>query len=429
MKVNSNKKALFLDAYSSSHVGNDVLLDSSAEFLYRIWPQVELHVQAQVPESFSETVGAENCTKAMFSDIPQGGSAVSKFFWLFRITGFMLLQCLNAISLRLPPHWLALPGIRRNALREIHDVDVVVSIGGEMINDSFRKTLPMYMFMFWLAGRFGKKVIIFPQSIGPLRRSWTRWLTAKVLARCSVVIARDKPSLDELFTLGLNGAQASFSPDVGVAQPQASREEAEQALRELGVNLDEKKIWVGVVVSSWVEEGIARRNYLDILADSLMQMSEQTDLGIVFMPANMPVYGNDSADYDAAEKVIRALGDTAASYILKPAVYSARRYKAITACMDMVISTRMHASILSTMAGTPTITINTQRKLLGYMSNIGQADLAIDIAELTIEKLLACQKTCIDDADTIRQRLSEARGTVTAQLFKFGDDMRSILEK
>lgn len=422
-----NKKALFLDAYSSSHVGNDVLLDSSAQFLYHIWPEIELHVQAQVPESFSETVAMHTFSRTMFSDIPQGGSTISKFFWLMRVTGFMVLQWLNAISFRLPPYWLAFPGIRRSALKKIYEADVVVSIGGEMINDSFRKTLPMYMFMFWLAGRFGKKIIIFPQSIGPLRRRWTRWLTATVLARCSVVIARDKPSLDELLSLGLSGSQASFSPDVGVAQPQATREEAEQALRELGVNLNEKKVWVGVVVSSWVEEGIARRNYLDILADSLMQMAEQNDLGIVFMPANMPVYGNDSADYDAAERVIRVLGNKADCYLLKPAVYSARRYKAMTACMDMVISTRMHASILSTMAGTPTITINTQRKLLGYMSNIGQAGLSIDISDLTVDKLSACQKACIDDAYAIRQSLSKAREKVTEQLFKFGDDMRSIV--
>lgn len=426
--MHTKKKALFIDAYSSSHVGNDVLLDSSAQFLQKIWPDIELKIHAQVPESFAETVNMPNISKTMLSDIPQGGAAVSKLFWLLRISIFMLVQWINAVTFRLPPHLLALPGIRRHVLRDIHATDLVISIGGEMINDSFRKTLPMYMFMFWLAARFGKKVIIFPQSIGPLRRRWTRWLVAKALSRCAVVIARDKPSHDELLSLGLTGNQACYCPDVGVAQPQASREVAEKALADIGVYLNDKKHWVGVVVSSWVEEGIAQRNYLDILADSLIEIAQQHDIGVIFMPANMPVYGNDSADYDAARRVIKTLEGKVDCHILKPAVYSARRYKAMTACMDLVISTRMHASILSTMAGTPTITINTQRKLLGYMNNIGQADLAIDIAELTIEKLLACQKTCIDDADAIRQRLSEARGTVTEQLFKFGDDIRSALE-
>ncbi|PSL15796.1 polysaccharide pyruvyl transferase WcaK-like protein [Marinobacterium halophilum] len=427
--MKSKKKALFIDAYSSSHVGNDVLLDSSAQLLYRIWPEIELHVQAQVPESFGETVKIPGITKTMLSDIPQGGSTISKIFWLLRITVFMLVQCLNAVTFKLPPHWLALPGIRRNAMKDIHNADLVISIGGEMINDSFRKTLPMYMFMFWLASRFGKKVIIFPQSIGPLRRRWARWLVAKVLSRCTVVIARDKPSHDELLSLGLSGAQACFCPDVGVAQPQASREEAEQALRELGVNLDDKKVWIGVIVSSWVEEGIASRNYLDVLADSLLEMAEQNDLGVVFMPANMPVYGNDSSDYDAAKRVISAVECKVACYILKPAVYSARRYKAMTARMDMVISTRMHASILSTMAGTPTITINTQRKLLGYMSNIGQADLSIDIADLTAEKLVGCQKRCINDAEAIRQQLFDVRDSIEEQLFKFGEELKSITGK
>ncbi len=427
--MNTPERALFVDAYSSSHVGNDVLLDSSAQLLYRIWPEIELQVQAQVPESFDETVKIPCVTKTMLSDIPQGGAPISKCFWLLRIIVFMLLQCVNAVTFKFPPHRLALPGIRRDALREIYHTDLVISIGGEMINDSFRKTLPMYMFMFWLSARFGKKVIIFPQSIGPLRRRWTRWLVSKTLSRCAVVIARDKPSHDELLSLGLSGAQACFCPDVGVAQPQSSREEAEQALSELGINLDDKKVWVGVIVSSWIEEGIASKNYLDVLADSLLKMAEENDLGVVFMPANMPVYGNDSADYDAAQRVIRALKDKVTCYLLKPAVYSARRYKAMTACMDVVISTRMHASILSTMASTPTITINTQRKLLGYMSNIGQADLSIDIADLTVAKLVDCQKRCLDDAVAIRQQLCEARGEVQDQLFKFGEELKSVIIK
>ena len=65
-------------------------------------------------------------------------------------------------------------------MRDFMSCDVAISIGGEMINDSFRKTLQYYLFMFWFARKNGAKRL-FSSSIGPLRRSWTRWLTHKVL--------------------------------------------------------------------------------------------------------------------------------------------------------------------------------------------------------------------------------------------------------
>ena len=97
-----------------------------------------------------------------------------------------------------------------------------------MINDNFRKTLPLYLFEFWLAKKLGCRVVIFPQSIGPLRRRWTRVLTSWVLNQCDIVTARDDVSLDELKALKVCPKKIYQSPDVGVRQPVSDRQEAEQ---------------------------------------------------------------------------------------------------------------------------------------------------------------------------------------------------------
>lgn len=425
-EVKKSKKVLFVDAYSASHVGNDVLLDSSIQLLSRVSSEAEYRVHAQEPESFVESLGLD-CYKSIFSDIPQGGNKFQKVLWLIGCFFFMSLQVLNALTIKISPHVLTTSQLRRQALKDIADADIVVSIGGEMINDSFRKTLPMYMFIFWLSVKMNKKVLIFPQSIGPLNRKWTRWLTAHVLAKCTVVTARDRVSLEELKSLGLKGAQALWSPDVGVEQPVESIDVAEEALVKVGVNKKNGRILIGVVVSNWIEEGILAGNYLDILADSLIYLAKSRDIEVLFLPANMPVYGNDDADYKAAKYVEQKISATVITHCLNARVYSARLYKAIVGRMDVVVSTRMHAVILSTMVGTPTVTINTQRKLFGFMDNIGQQRLSIDIGDLTPEQLVSCISSCVENNIEIRRELQAGYEKVAQELGQYVTELRSYI--
>lgn len=425
-EIKKSKKILFVDAYSASHVGNDVLLDSSIQLLSKISGEAEYIVHAQEPESFKESLGLD-CYKSIFSDIPQGGHEFQKVLWLIGCLLFMSLQILNALTVKVSPYFLTTSKLRRQALKDVAAADIIVSIGGEMINDSFRKTLPMYMFIFWLSVKMNKKVFIFPQSIGPLNRKWTRWLTAHVLAKCTVVTARDRVSLEELKSLGLKGAQALWSPDVGVAQRFESIDVAEEALMKVGVNKTDERILIGVVVSNWIEEGILAGNYLDTLADSLVCLAKSRDIEVLFLPANMPVYGNDDADYKAAKYVEKKMGASVITHCLKPKVYSARLYKAITGRMDVVVSTRMHAVILSTMVGTPTVTINTQRKLFGFMDNIGQQRLSIDIGDLTPERLMGCILDCIDNNIEIRRELKAGNERVTYELDRYVTELRSYI--
>ena len=410
--------ALFLDAYCASHVGNDVLLESSTLLLKRICPNVEIKIHAKTPESFLSTQGV-TCSGVLFADAPVGGKLLTKILWLIGAMGFMTIQIINALTVRIPPYYLTFSGARKKALRDIAESSLAISIGGEMINDSFRKTLPLYLFEFWLAARFGSKVVIFPQSIGPLRRRWTRWMTATVLGQCTIVTARDQPSLDELHSLGLSGNQAFSSPDVGIEQPMASAAEAKRYLAALGVDFQEKKIWIGLTPSAWVEEGVAKQDYLEILVAAIKQLAREYHLAIILMPANMPVCGERTSDYETATRLFDMLSGTCECHILSKVVVPARLFKGIQGCLDMVISTRMHASILSTMAATPTITINTQRKLYGYMSRIGQQRFSLDIQDLTATQIAQAATEIINNQTSVRQELKNGYAKVSAELTSY----------
>lgn len=413
-----------MDAYCVSHVGNDVLLESSIQLVRKIFEEPEIIVHAKSKNSFDESLGI-TCNRRLFPNPPKG--SIGKLLWLLEELLFMLVQGINMSTVKVAPYYFAF-GERRKSVRDFMSCDVAISIGGEMINDSFRKTLPMYLFMFWFARKNGCKTIIFPQSIGPLRRGWTRWLTHNALKGLSIVSPRDEPSLEELHGLGLTGNLALSSPDVGLAQPWDDDATARDYLRSIGVELDNSTTWIGLTTSAWVEEGVSKRNYLDELVDGLEALAQNRKIAVLVVPANMPVKGNDSSDYDASLALYERIKTFCECHIAPRQAIPARLFKAIAAQMTIYVSTRMHAAIMSSMAATPTITVNTQRKLPGYMALVGQSAFTLEIGGLNGKKLRERMDEAITNRETIRDQLISARNQRCAELDEVARKMAGILQ-
>jgi len=68
--------------------------------------------------------------------------------------------------------------------------------------------------------------------------------------------------------------------------------------------------------------------------------------------------------------------------ILENRPYFPDEYTALLSQLEFFISTRMHVAIMATTAFTPTIAINTQHKIMGYMKNIEMEHFCVEYAEL-----------------------------------------------
>lgn len=67
--------------------------------------------------------------------------------------------------------------------------------GGSLMQDTTSALNPLYYGgLMFIAQAMGLKTIAWAQGIGPLRRVWTRWLTTKLLQRCTGVTVRDRAS-------------------------------------------------------------------------------------------------------------------------------------------------------------------------------------------------------------------------------------------
>lgn len=424
VKIEYPRKVVLLDAYCPSHVGNDVLLDSSLELIKRTFPQAEISVHARKRDSFSVTHGIL-CKQRLFSSPPS--NTILKYMWYLWEILYIFLQLINAGTVRLPPYCLSI-GARRETVKDYASADVAISIGGELISDTFWKVLPLHLHMFWLAKQSGARVVIFPQSIGPLKMVWTRFLARLVLSRCDILTGRDKPAIEELSSLGIKSSQILFSPDVGVGQPMASVESAREYLMRIGVDFGAADNWIGVTCSAGSPEvAVDGSTHIDILADSLLALRDSHDIGVVIMPANMPVMDTPDTDYKASQHLSRLLQDKMKCVLAPPDVIPARLFKAICGNLDVFVSTRMHAAILATMAPVPTITLNTQRKLGGFMELVGQQMLSIEMNCLDCKVLSDKLQLAIENTGSIKRALLEARSERLGALSHYGHQISTKL--
>lgn len=403
-----SKKILILDAFSAAHVGNGVLLQSSLKLVNKIWPDAQVDVLAQKMDTL-KSITDEKYSRSLFYDYPSGKTKLQSLVWVAQAAVFIAVQMLNAMTLKVAPSKFCIDKHRRRAMEAIESCDVAISITGEAINDSFKKALPFYLFTYWIASRLGKKVILFPQSIGPLKLTWTRWLVAKVLKKCEFIAARDNFAVQELESLGLEEDKFAFSPDVGVLQPYWDKKRAEGALQRLGVNRNDGAL-IGVCVSKlqFRESGIDQTDFRDLLVDTLKEIAAEEKIQVILMPTNMPFDGLVPRDYESCLYVQEKLADTCPVHILDKRVYDPREYKAITSVLDLFITTRMHACIMATMANTPTIAISTQRKIEGYMENIGQENFVVSHA-ISASQLGELITQAFTKVERIRLELSESK--------------------
>ena len=119
-------------------------------------------------------------------------------------------------------------------------------------------------------------------------------------------------------------------------------------------------------------------------------------------------YKKEVSDFYFAKSLYEELSSKDDVVVLSR-VYFPREIKGMLGQLDLFISTRMHASIFSTMCGTPTITINSQPKLKGYMEMIAQEEWACDVNDFTIEKGKQMVREILAQNVSVRESLVKAR--------------------
>lgn len=385
--------AVFIDAFSTLHVGNGALLDNSYKLAIEHLRVEDIHIVTADTETNKDRY--KNVIDDVFSTYPK--TKIKKYIW----TLWYLLNCAACwiyISLNIPFKYWIISRKFKDIFSVIQKSDFVISISGETLNDYFAPQMYMRCVMFYLCIKLGKRFCIFPQSIGPVFRSFSVKMLRFCLGKAEVIFARDNVSF-ELSKKIWKGCSVvvSYCPDVAVTQESVAPTNNEQ--------LNSSKKIVGITLSNPPEEISGGKNYVDTMISVISANLDHEKHSILLMPSN---YKKDSAsdDYQIctyAEEKFKEKGFS--TKILPNEIIHPDIYQGIQKTLSLFISSRMHVGILATSAGTPTIMLNTQHKIRGYMENIEMGEYVVEYQGLEVDMPRLISQ-CFEKNQIIRDQLN-----------------------
>lgn len=240
--------------------------------------------------------------------------------------------------------------------KSLSSCDLLISGGGSLLQDvTSSRSLLYYLSIISAGVLLGKKVFLYGQGIGPIRRKWVSRLLSFVLSRVSAVTVRDEKSHLFLDRLGVS-APVYTTADSVFSLPRVSLAKGREILAAAGVPAGKKV--VGISVRSWLDA----RSWTGRFSRYIEALSRE-DLAVVFIPMQCP------EDVSAAEAISPVPGKNV--FFLRQS-YTAPELMSIIGCLDLLVGMRLHALIFAALMHVPLLGISYDPKIDNFLRSIGR---------------------------------------------------------
>jgi len=406
-------KILILDANTTYHIGNTALLDSSLAQLKTGFPGARFTILAFDPVSIAQMFDQYEVRECLWAKPFSGFSRWRKITWLIGESVWALVNALNFLCKKklgfgINPNVYTFSATKQKVLAAYAEADIIVSISGEMLSGANVRRIGLFLYGYWLGHLMDKVVAIFPQSMGPFEKPLMRIMVKYVLERCDLILPRDKISLAFVEKLNLRNNNVHLVPDVAVNQLYIPPDEAMAELSKNGL-LTERRPIIGITISKFKDADFER--YFAVMRGLCLFVTNELVGSIIIFSPNMP-YRNEVDDLSVATQLYNSLPEQT-NIIMLSKLYSARQIKGLLGVCDVFVTTRMHVAILATMNETPTITINTQPKLRGYMEMISQDDWSCEIKAFDVAAAREMLQSILNKSAAVKSSLQRAKQKVS----------------
>ena len=269
-----------------------------------------------------------------------------------------------------------------SVLKTLRRCDALVSGGGSLLQDhTSTRSLLYYLMIILMTKLFGKKVMIYANGIGPVRRRFNRALVRRIVGRADVITLRDAVSVQELSSMGVTRGDIRVTADPVFTLSGLPASEAAGLLEKSGIPAN--RPYVCVSVRNWNAAGDFNKK-IAALCDHIADTYNRT---VVLVAMQTP---NDIAvSYD----VLRLMKNTA--YVLDTR-YTAQQIMGIIGGADFVLAMRLHTLIFSARMCVPLIGMVYDPKVAAYVEALGMP-LAGDVRSFDLVTAKAAVKAVMDD--------------------------------
>lgn len=410
--MNSPVRILIVNVHSAENAGDLALLQTTIALLRRVFSDASFRVSSNYPD---EQVVKDVADRVVASPWKLAGGGTQ------RKTRYLVLNLLFG--------WFAaLTGLYRlpvgpwKSWRPLYDAyldaDLVVAVSGNQFFSSGRYGWPLLAIALSvkLAEIFKIPAYIMPQSIGPLRSRWERWLLRYSYAKARKIFIRDLQSMRLVQDVQLPPTRVKFTPDPAFTLDPASQAEALSILQKYGYHPEIPSMGVTVIASmpSYLDPQKIT-NYYRSLAEGLSNFANHRGVHLFFF---YQVIGPSSHEDDriATREVIRLLRTDEEKIHLVPEILSPAQLKACYGVMDIFLASRLHSGIFSMSMGVPTIFVGYLSKTRGVLETLDLEQNLLELDVLSPEALLAKLDSLWLEKDLQKEALSEKTKGIVEQI-------------
>ncbi len=254
--------------------------------------------------------------------------------------------------------------------RSLLSCDLLISGGGSLLQDVTSSRSLLYYLSIILAGILcRKRVFLYGQGIGPLRRKWVCSLLGHVLSHVDAITVRDEKSRKLLESLGVR-APVYTTADSVFSLPRVPLDRGQEILRQAGISVGKKVI--GISVRNWLDAD----RWAEPFGDYLDRLAEE-DWTVLFIPMQWP------EDQQMAERLCRRKPE---HFRFLEGTFSAPELMSIIGSLDLLVGMRLHALIFAALMHVPFIGISYDPKIDNFLRAVGQ-EAIFPISAFDAEKL------------------------------------------
>ncbi len=306
----------------------------------------------------------------------------------------------------------------RQVLEIVRSGDLLYISGGGNWNDLWLlEGLIARMILVRLFHYFGKPVVISGQGVGPLQNRYGRRFLKRSLRYADMVTLRDFEGSERLLReIGVRGPIIMSVGDDSLGLEPASKERAEEVIREAGLDPSDPIMGVQVRLTTWHRKEVME--YARSIAAILDTMAEIFGVKILFMATEFkPAGGWD--DRDHAYHVRRYMHHWKEAVVIHSEVSPAVG-KALPGCCQMLLATAYHPCVFALEAGVPTVSIcggdyHTARAK-GLFRFYDLDECAIEYSEVTPKRVENVMKKLLADRPGFIEHVKEVNSCMRSNI-------------
>jgi polysaccharide pyruvyl transferase WcaK-like protein len=416
--------------------GTEALIRSDVATLHEIFDEVSISVSTTDIEGVKD-VGMNCEVMPVMIDIPYkiadsfGGKNLSRTSLLYKIYAGLglIIMFIQTALLFISSAFvkIGLPGFyRRKLINRIKNCDIIISGSDENFKEAasllptniywkitwwsilFKRSMEMVISKF-----FGKPTIMFPNSIGPFKSPFGKYLARLAFNNMDTIIIREPVSWEILESLKVPTEKHQTSDAALLYKPRGTPPEDVVTRPTLCV-------CTGVYSQTLSPEKM--KQFITDHAKTIDFAISKLDLDVVLMPHY--ITGFELDDLEVSNLIYEQVENKNRTKIVE--VSTLDEFKHRLNYMDLLISSKMHPAVLGVSGFVPTLCIAYDHKQIGFFNILGMPECLIEINDVSSENLINILENIDTNKEELREKLHNKipelqkviRETMETSLFK-----------